>query len=46
MGLPATVEIYAPAETAPVAAVPTLTTWTQIILFGLLVASALWALRR
>jgi len=45
-GFAATVEIYAPAETAPVAAVPTLTTWAQIILFGLLVASALWALRR
>ena len=36
-GFAATVEIYAPAETAPVAAVPTLTTWAQIIMFGLLV---------
>lgn len=42
---PATVEIFGPAA-APVAPVPTLTRWAQIILFGLLVASGVWILRR
>ena len=42
----ATVEIFAPAGAPPVAAVPTLTTWAQIILFGLLLAGGLSVLRR